>query len=198
MVPAVFTCRSMRRVAPVCLISAAALACSAQGALAAAPCNPARGVQSDRVARADHGDSSEVTEFYGDRAYKVTRCDNDGRQVSSQTVAPVREPGGGTVLVPIAQGTRNTETFGLYGDPGDPAWARDFAAERAQLVRSVVPPTGGPVTTARASASRRHGLRAHAAADDSCTNGEWYRTGQAWAYHGYHFSINGRRSETTT
>lgn len=96
-----------------------------------------------RIATAD----SERTEFLSGGAYRVTKCDESGRLILTQTVAPIAVPGGGTALVPISvtapdkEAGRFATTALTYGDPAEPRWAANWLAAAELVKASVISPT---------------------------------------------------------
>ncbi len=134
-------------------LAGVALACSmapsAAGAAAAPACAPPGEQRSADLNRAERPDgTSEVTELVAGGQYRVTRCAKDGGLLVSQTVSPILDPDGGTVLVPTERQEPGVTVAMLYGDPSDPKWAAGFRAARADLRAQVIPPSvpaGPPV-----------------------------------------------------
>ena len=131
-------------------LAAIALACAlapatAHAAASSPSCAPPGTARSADVVRASKADgSSEVTEFTATGGYRVTRCDNGGRVVVSQTVSPIAGPDGETVLVPTERVEGRVTVAMLYGDPADPRWAAEFRGARAALAAQIIPPTVAP------------------------------------------------------
>jgi hypothetical protein len=93
-------------------------------AATAATCDPPGRDRSANIVSAVRADgTSEVTEVAPGGEYRVTRCGKDGGLVVSQTVSPILDPDGGTMLVPTERQTPGVSVAMLYGDPGDPGWA---------------------------------------------------------------------------
>ncbi len=122
-----------------CAPAAAASASTPQSPDGCAPASSAPAASAARSAQADG--TSELTEFQPGGGYRVTRCAKDGRLLVSQTVSPIVDPDGGTVLVPTERSQDGVTVAMLYGDPSDPRWAADFRAARGDLRAQVIPPT---------------------------------------------------------
>ena len=152
-------------------------------ALLAAACAPVGGVQTDRVARREN----TVTEFFAG-AYRVTRCDAQGRPRRTTTMARIRTPTALAPYVPVEEETARTRVFLLYGDPDEPGWARAWLDGGSTATRDVVAPAA-PVP---ADLDVRPGLTR---ADDSCRNGA-YRTFNRWRTRRYAYRINPRAMST--
>ena len=142
-----------------------------------AACAPIGGVQTDRVARGEN----TVTEFFAG-AYRVTRCDAEGRPRRSTTMARIRTPTALAPFVPVQEETARTRVFLLYGDPDEPGWARAWLEGGSTATRDVVVPAA-PVP---ADLDVRPALTR---ADDSCRNGA-YRTFNRWRTRRYAYRIN--------
>jgi len=155
--------------------TALAIACSLAAtagatAQAAADCSPLGEPRSAGLVRADRpGGASEVTELLGGGEYRVTRCAAGGRALVTQTVTPIRDPDGGTVLVPTQTELPGVSVSALYGDPAEPSWAAAFRADRERIRANVLPPTA-PVAPADPAAATSD---VAAASVDTCTNGQY-------------------------
>lgn len=153
-------------------IACSLLAIAGTTAQAATPCSPLGKQRSASLVRADRPDgSSEVTEVLGGGEYRVTRCARGGRALVTQTVSPIRDPDGGTVLVPSETELPGVSVAALYGDPAEPTWAAAFRAVRDRVRANVLPPTAptGPAV-AQTPAPATAGVAA--ASVDTCTNGQ--------------------------
>ena len=146
-------------------------------ALLAAACTPFGGVQTNRVARG----ADTVTEFFAG-AYRVTRCDAQGRPRRSTTMARILTPTALAPYVAVEEETARTRVFLLYGDPDEPGWARAWLESGSSATRDVVAPAA-PVP---ADLDVRPALTR---ADDSCRNGA-YRTFNRWRTRRYAYRIN--------
>jgi hypothetical protein len=158
-------------------------------------------------ARATHPDgTAEVTAFAPGGGYQVTRCGRDGRPVVSQTVSPILDPDGGSVLVPTERVQDGVTVAMLYGDPADPGWAAQFRAARREIAAQVIPPTvpvPAPValdlavqpTEVREGATLRGAgqLARAAVAGDACTNSQFALWESAWGTRTYKYYVNRSR-----
>jgi hypothetical protein len=167
-------------------IACSILAIASTTAQAAAHCTPLGKQRSASVARADRPDgSSEVTEFLGAGAYRVTRCGKAGNALISQTVSPIADPDGGVAYVPTDSEGPGFTAAALYGDPSEPSWAASFRAQRSKVRASTLPPTA-PAATEVDPLPATSGVAA--VSSDACTNaqytlwlGSW--TGRVYGYH---------------
>jgi hypothetical protein len=139
----------------------------------------------------DADGSREVTEFFADGAYRVSRCDPGGALTVWMSVGPIADPDLGTVAVPLTVGTRQSVVSFLAGDASDPEWAADWRAARAGWIAQVLPPTAGPrIEVAPALALR-----------GACSDSAWSRYPGAWPFWVYRWRLNtgafGRSAATT-
>lgn len=142
-------------------------------------CEPFDGLKTTRIARRDN----TVTEYF-EGAYRVTRCDADGRPQRSTTMARILTPTAVAPFVPVAAQTARGRVFLLYGDPDEPGWARAWLENGAGATRDVVPPAA-PIPTdldVRPQVTR---------ADDSCRDGA-YSTFNHWGTRRYSYQVNAR------
>jgi len=159
-------------------VACSLLATAGATAQAAANCSPLGKQRSANLVRADRPDgASEVTELLGGGEYRVTRCGKGGRALVTQTVTPIRDPDGGTVLVPTETELPGVSVSALYGDPSEPSWAAAFRADRAKIRANVLPPTTpvAPATAATPTAADPAAATSGVAAAsvDTCTNGQY-------------------------
>jgi hypothetical protein len=157
------------------------------------PCEPPGGVQAETVARANTSVGGEVTEYFGGDHYRITRCDFSGNLTISQTVAPVRVPGGKAavpidVTRPVAGGFQTTSM--LYGDAHDSRWADAWQRHGARIRKSVIPATDPEPASAVDASS------ASTTTGGECVEAEYHLSGGKWelrayAYHIYWNSIPG-------
>ncbi|HEY1539022.1 MAG TPA: matrixin family metalloprotease [Solirubrobacteraceae bacterium] len=182
-----------------------AAAAAPPSAAVASPCAGLGQLSSPGIARAARPDGgSELTQFFGDGGYRVSRCDRSGHLQVSETVSPIRDPDGGVTLVPTETQTPTVEVSALYGDPSEPAWAADFRARRAALRAAILPPTV-PATSPAAgdlagdpllpgvpvpAPAGGSGTAAAAIAGDACTNAQYTLWMGAWASRNYDYRIN--------
>jgi hypothetical protein len=205
--------RTSTRLASRVAVAALGLAlCAPAAASAAAPsprhCSPPGEQRSASVARADRADgTSEVTEFLGAGAYRVTRCGRDGGLLVSQTVMPIPDPDGGLTLVPIERQEPGATVSPLYGDASEPSWAAAFRADRAALRATIIPPTAIAATSQEpaagteparppqgARAARRRAPHGHmvkaAVAGNACDTTQYSFMGLPWTGRSYAYRIN--------
>ncbi len=197
--PSVRTPRARRRptLSTALALAVAALvpAVAAQSAAAAPSCSSPDPVRALSVASAERPDgSSEVTRFDGSGGYQVTRCARGGRVLVSQTVSPIRDPDGGTTLVPTETEAPGVRVAALYGDPSEPGWAAAFRASRDGLRATTAPPTepesaATPVAGEAVDPQPATGAAA-ALASDACTNAQYTLWLGAWASRSYSYRIN--------
>lgn len=167
-----------------------------------------------RVESATTSRGVETTEVFGSGTYRVSRCGVDGRFREGMTVAPIKDPGGRFVLVPLTVSTPERTVSTLYADASDPRWAARLARHRdpdpvvlaptngvdvgvpravAPAVRAALPATppkpGGAPLDPRSS---QLATAAAAAGGDSCTNGQFNRLpgAERWAQRSYQYQIN--------
>ena len=183
---------------------AAIAAFAATDASAATTCTPPGKQRSTDVARDSSADgSSEVTEFLARGEYRVTQCDPQGDLVVSQTVSPIRTPGGNVELVPTEIQKPEVTVSVLYGDPGDPEWATAFRKIRAPLTKATIEPTEPieqtPVALIQTDAAVRSsdarplgGMFAQAAgpSGDECTNPQFRTFGGTFKTRTYNYFVN--------
>ena len=158
-----------------------------------AMCRPIRGILVPRTVRRRLTNRDEVMEPLGKGAYRITRCDFEGRLTSSMTVARVPDPDGQRVLAPITIMDERRTVSIRYGDPSDPRWARAWRRVRRLVAASVLPRTRGrlrrdPTFQPRAYALGRldgPGPLARAAAGAACSDGTHIVNGPRWADGGY-------------
>lgn len=140
-----------RRVAAVALLSiaiAALVAANGSAPTSAAPssCQPFGDAgPAERSVEADRESGAELTLYFNDGSYQVTRCDARGRIEMQQLVGPVEIPGGKTAMLPLASLRREGDVlegqFALYGDPDESAWAAAWEKYGAGTQAKVLPPT---------------------------------------------------------
>ena len=183
----------------VALTGSAALVQTAP-ASAASRCSPPGEPMSSATARADRSNGSEVTEYLPDGGYRVTRCNRDGSLRVSQTVSPIADPDGGTVLVPTERAAPGVRVAALYGDPSERKWAAEFRRTRAQRAAAVLPPTSGVVPSDSAAApaddvgaKTDSTLGTTAAAGAECTAGQYAFWPGAWTGRWYSYAANRSR-----
>jgi hypothetical protein len=142
-----------------------------------------------------------VTEFFPG-AYRVTRCDAEGRPQRAMTVARISTPGGFQPWAPISIQVPESTTYMLYGDPSEPVWAKVWLDHGSETTKRVMapsapmpadldrpaPPVGGDTDGALRSLSSRAPV-AHAAADDTCTRSD-YAWSNTWWTRTYSYAIN--------
>jgi hypothetical protein len=186
-------------------------------ALAASCEPPADGVTTAarHIESAETPRGPETTEVYGRGVYRVSRCAADGRFVDGMTVGPIRDQGGRAVLVPLSVSTPTRTTSPLYADAR--YWSSDRGADRrvlpptndvdidlpATLPAAATAPAPapalapapavapGPALGLAAGASRATPVTRAAAADDTCTNGQFARMGvEKWPERSYAYGIN--------
>jgi hypothetical protein len=145
-------------------------------ALVATACTPVGGFQTDRVARGE----TTVTEYF-EGAYRVTRCDAQGRPQRTTTMARVLTPTAVAPFVPVEVETGRTRVFLLYGDPNEARWARAWLQEGSRATRDAVAPSA-PIP---ADLDVRPALTR---ADDGCRNGA-FRTFNRWRTRRYAYRI---------
>jgi hypothetical protein len=179
--------------AAAAIIAMPAPVASAGSGESEATCRPIRGVLVVRTVRRRLANRNEVMEPLGKGAYRITRCDFEGRFTSSMTVARVPDPDGRRVLAPITiMDTRKTTSI-RYGDPDDPRWARAWRRVRRLVAASVIRRTRGrlrrdPAFKPRASAFGTlagPGPVARAAAGSACNDGTHIVNGPRWTDHRY-------------
>jgi hypothetical protein len=180
---------------------AVALAAGILGAVLPAPaladsCDAGGYAGAKRVVTTPRPRGYEVTAVYGEGIYHVSRCDPAGELVEGQTVAPIAEPDGDVALVPSTYSTPAGEGSVLYGDPGDPRWARAWAAGGERAKDSTLPPPPGVDVGAPDKVPVPGSATAQvqaAGAGDACRNGAFVRYGpQAyWPARRYTYRING-------
>jgi Matrixin len=168
-------------------------AASAGSGESEATCRPIRGILVARTVRRRLEDRNEVMEPLGKGAYRITRCDFDGRLTSSMTVARVPDADGRRVLAPITIMDRRKAVSIRYGDPSDPRWARLWRRVRLAVAATVLRRTRGrlrrdPAFRPRASAFGQlapPGPVARVAAGPACDDATHIVNGPKWTDKGY-------------
>lgn len=163
---------------------------SPTAAAAPRPCEPLDGVQTSDVARARSATGSEVTEYFGAGAYRVTRCTAAGAILRSDFVEAVAVPGDALASLPVESfrsfrsGRAGTLSASTYAAPTDPVFAAQWRRRSTQERDAVAPPTrkvSPNGTRASASAARVARVRRPRArmsqGGDSCTNGQYVYSG---------------------
>jgi hypothetical protein len=185
-----------------------ALTLATPASAAGRPDDCAAAKQLPAAASLTHSDgTSEVTAFGPGGGYRVTRCGRDGRALVSETVSPILDPDGGSVLVPTERQVDGATVSMLYGDPADSGWAAQFRAARAEIAAQVIPPTvPGPAPAAldlppqptevrqpRAKVRGSGQLARAAVAGDACTNSQFALWESAWGSRTYNYYVNRSR-----
>jgi hypothetical protein len=175
----------MNRVRAAALAAAGALLVAAGPATAASPgvtperravsvkvpkghCVPPTGVyNSTRVLRTRTSKATEVTELFGNGAYRVTKCDRKGKLRRSQTVARMKIPNGGRANVIITSSKRSGKHLineePLYAAPDNAQEASVFSRE---MTAGLLTKTKAKSVTVSRKRSARGGLRAADHGDD--------------------------------
>jgi hypothetical protein len=158
-------------------------------------CDTGGYVGAERVITTPKPGGYDVTAVYGEGVYHVSRCTPAGDLVEGQTVAPISEPDGDVALVPSTYSSPEGEGSVLYGDPGDPAWARAWARDGERVKDSVLPPPRGvdvDVPDELPPPGRETPRVRAAQANDACRNGSWVRYGPLahWPAGRYTYRIN--------
>ena len=150
-------------------------------------CEPLDGLRTSDTARQRSATGSEVSEYLGRGAYRVTRCTPAGAILRTELVEPIAVPGGAIAMLPVetfqsvSSGRAGTLTTATYAEAGDPGFAAQWRASGARERAAAMPPTRA--TSARGTrtgvaASRAHMPLARASqGGDSCSNGRYAYSG---------------------
>lgn len=189
------------RVVLLVAITGAVFGLGAGGAYAATCESPVdKGIVPEKTVSVETEGGSEVTEHYGNSAYSVTRCHEDGRLEISQTVAPISVPGGGEELVPFSVIEPDAAggfvaTALSYGDADEPFWAAQWQQEGQATLASVIPPTpeipGASIVTSDSASGGQSAGSSSLSVVDKCSNNDWsFLTNAAWEHARYIYFVH--------